>query len=218
MEFTLPALPYKLDDLHPFLSEEAMIYHFHKHHRNYVEKLNTLIKNTPFEEVDLEETVKASSGELFQNAAQAWNHTFFWLGLSPQTRFERPMNLEVGHQIVRDFGSLENFERHFLHEGEKIFGSGWVWLVRGENGDQVSLFTTKDGDTPLTRGLCPLLTCDVWEHAYYVDYRHGRRDFLEQFLKAIDWNFVDDNFQREHPRHLTDLMREGSDRAPHLSP
>ncbi len=211
MEFILPTLPYMLDSLSPFLSEEAMVYHFHKHHRQYIDKTNDLIRATPFEGMSLEDIVLNSSGELFQNASQAWNHSFFWFGLAPHTKFERPLNLEIGHQIHKTFGSIEKFENQFALEGEKVFGSGWVWLVRHDGTDRLKIISSKDADNPIVHGFCPLLACDVWEHSYYVDYRNARKEYLEQFFKVVNWAFVDDNFQRERPRCLTELMQPSAE-------
>lgn len=207
MEFILPTLPYMLDSMAPFLSEEAMTYHFHKHHRGYIEKTNALIKGTPFADMSLEDILQNSSGALFQNSAQAWNHAFFWFNLTPHTEFERPLSLEIGHQIQKTFGSLENFQSQFISEGEKIFGSGWVWLVRADGAERLRIMPLKDADNPIVHGFVPLAVCDVWEHAYYIDYRNARREYLEQFFKNFNWSFVDDNFLRERPRSLTELMQ-----------
>jgi superoxide dismutase, Fe-Mn family len=209
-DFTLPSLPYTMSQMEPFLSEETMVYHFHHHHRLYVEKTNELVRGTPFAGMSLEDVMHNSSGELFQNSSQAWNHSFFFFGLTPQTEFERPLNLEIGHQIQKSFGSLDTFQQQFINEGAKLFGSGWVWLVRVEGTERLKIIAAKDADNPMVHGYTPLMVCDVWEHAYYVDYRNERREYLAQFFNAVNWEFVNDNFQRERPRDLTELMLPAS--------
>lgn len=181
--YTLPPLHYAHDALAPLMSSETIDYHYGKHLRGYVDNLNRLIVSTPYEGLTLDQLVVQSDGALFNNAAQVWNHTLFFDGLTP-SQGEIPDGLE--HAIVRDFGSVEEFRRQFTQAANSLFGSGWVWLVENDKGE-LSIITTTNADNPLRRGLNPLLTLDVWEHAYYIDHRNRRADFIEAWWGLVDW-------------------------------
>ena len=192
MKFELMQLPYEQTALEPYLSAETLSYHYGKHHAGYVNKLNTLIEETQYVDQSLEYIIKNSDGSIFNNAAQVFNHDFYWHGLSPSSSI--PSN-KLSQQLISDFGSLEKFKEVFLNAATVFFGSGWVWLILDDN-KQLSIETTSNADTPIIRhGRTPLLVCDVWEHAYYIDYRNGRPDYLENWWKLINWEFVSVNFE-----------------------
>jgi len=186
----LPALPYAMDALSPYISSETLEYHYGKHHAAYINKLNDLIKGTEFVDKSLEEIMLKASGPILNNAAQAWNHNFYWQCLCPPR--ETPQ-LEILDIIMRKFRSVESFETEFSTTANNHFGSGWTWLVLDENG-RVAITTTHDADNPLRHGQIPLLTCDVWEHAYYIDYRNVRPDYVKAFWHVVNWRFVNDQF------------------------
>lgn len=187
MAFELPPLPYAHDALAPHMSRETLEYHHDKHHKTYVDNLNKLVPGTEFEKMDLESIIKKSSGPVFNNAAQIWNHTFFWNCLSPSGGGQ-PTGA-VADAIARDFGSFDAFKEKFSEASIKQFGSGWGWLVKNKEG-RLEITSTSNAGVPLTEGKTPLLTCDVWEHAYYIDYRNRRPDFLAAFWKLVNWEFV----------------------------
>ena len=195
---TLPKLPYRLDALEPYISGETMDYHYTRHHGAYVAKLNELVKGTDLEDATLEAVIRASqprrgaSSALFNNAAQAWNHAFFWECLSPRACAPGPVLSEA---IATNFGSREDLRLQFSATALATFGSGWTWLVADADA-RLEVVSTSNADTPLTQGRVPLLTCDVWEHAYYIDYRNARADYLDAFLKIINWDFVAANLRR----------------------
>ncbi len=191
MEHTLPDLPYALDALAPYISQETLEFHWGKHHRTYVTNLNNLIKGTEFENAPLEEIVKKSAGGIFNNAAQVWNHTFYWKGLNPNGGGEPTGAL--ADAINAKFGSFEEFKKAFTQTALTTFGSGWAWLVKNAAGE-LELASTSNAATPLTTENTPLLTCDVWEHAYYVDTRNNRAAYVENFWKLVNWEFVAQNF------------------------
>ena len=192
MEHKLPELPYALDALEPHLSKETLEYHYGKHHQTYITNLNNLIKGTEFENAPLEEIVKKSSGGLFNNAAQTWNHTFYWLGFTPKGQGKPAGALAAA--IDAKWGSFEKFQEAFNTVAAGTFGSGWAWLVKNADGS-LDLVSTSNAATPLTTDATPLLTCDVWEHAYYIDYRNRRPDFVATFLdKLANWDFAAQNF------------------------
>jgi Fe-Mn family superoxide dismutase len=187
MPFELPALPYARDALAPHISEETLDYHYGKHHNTYVTNLNNLIAGTEHEDNNLEEIILTSTGGLFNNAAQVWNHSFYWNCLSPEGGGE-PANA-LADAINDAFGSFEAFREKFSTSAVTNFGSGWTWLVK--NGDGVlEIVNTSNAANPMTDSLKPLLTCDVWEHAYYIDYRNARPVYLEAFWKLVNWEFV----------------------------
>jgi len=188
---TLPELPYALDALQPHISKETLEYHYGKHHQTYVTNLNNLIKGTEFENASLEDIIKKSSGGIFNNAAQVWNHTFYWHSLSPKGG-KAPTGA-LGDAINKKFGSYDNFKTEFTKVAVGTFGSGWGWLVKKPDGS-VDLASTSNAATPLTTADKPLLTCDVWEHAYYIDYRNKRPDYLGAFWNLVNWDFAAKNF------------------------
>jgi superoxide dismutase, Fe-Mn family len=195
--FTLPPLPYDEDALAPTISGKTMNFHYGKHHKAYVDKLNELVTGTAFAEMTLDEIVRAtfenpSKREIFNNAGQAWNHTFFWACLSPHGG--KPGG-ELLRAIERDFGGLDGFKEEFAKQGVAQFGSGWVWLVA--DGDRLTIEKTPDAVTPMAEGTKCLLTIDVWEHAYYLDYQNKRPDFLKAVIdKLLNWDFAAQNFER----------------------
>lgn len=191
MEHTLPELPYAMDALAPHISKETLEYHYGKHHATYVNNLNNLVKGTEFENSSLEDIVKKSTGGVFNNSAQVWNHTFYWNCLSPNGGGE-PSG-ELAQAINAKFGSFEDFKEAFSKSAATNFGSGWTWLVKKADGS-VDIVNTSNAATPLTTADKPLMTCDVWEHAYYVDYRNARPKYLEAFWKLVNWDFVSKNF------------------------
>ncbi|MDH4120402.1 MAG: superoxide dismutase [Fe] [Deltaproteobacteria bacterium] len=190
MAITLPELPYAKDALAPTISAETLEYHYGKHHAAYVTNLNNLIKGTEFENKSLEDIVKTSSGGIFNNAAQIWNHTFYWNCLSP-----KPTTPSAGLAKAIDaaFGSMAAFQEAFTKATVGTFGSGWGWLVKTKDG-KLEIVSTSNAATPLTEGKTCLLTCDVWEHAYYIDYRNARPKYVESFWKLVNWDFVSKNF------------------------
>jgi Fe-Mn family superoxide dismutase len=191
MSFKLPDLPYAQNALAPHISEETIQYHYGKHHAAYVSKLNGQIDGSGFEGKSLEEIITgAEPGGLFNNAAQVWNHTFYWHSMSPQ---QTEPHGKVADAVNTAFGSLDKFRETFTQAALGHFGSGWAWLVRDKDGS-LSVVSTHDADNPLRAGLTPLLTCDVWEHAYYVDYRNDRGKYVENFWKLVNWNFAEENF------------------------
>lgn len=191
MSFELPALPYAMNALEPHMSQETLEFHYGKHHNTYVTNLNKLIEGTEFASASLEEIINTSSGGLFNNAAQVWNHTFFWSCLSPQGG-NQPSG-ELLDAIVSKFGSFESFKEQFTQTAVTTFGSGWGWLVKNQVGE-LELVSTSNAGNPMTEGKAPLLTCDVWEHAYYIDYRNARPKFLDAFWALVNWDFVSENF------------------------
>ncbi|MES2664051.1 MAG: Fe-Mn family superoxide dismutase [Pseudomonadota bacterium] len=191
MSIELPPLPYPQDALMPHISPETLEYHYGKHHRTYVTKLNDLIKDSPLADKSLEHIVKNSEGPIFNNAAQVWNHTFYWNCLSPNGGGEAKGAL--GDAIKSSFGSFEKFKESFTQSAIGNFGSGWTWLVKKSNGE-VAIVNTSNAETPIRKGEQVLLTCDVWEHAYYIDYRNARPDYLAAFWKLVNWDFATKNF------------------------
>lgn len=187
MAHTLPALPYALDALAPHISQETLEFHYGKHHQTYVTNLNNLIVGTEFENASLEEIIKKSSGGVFNNAAQVWNHTFYWNSLSPNGGGEPAGALLEA--INAKWGSVAAFKEAFNKSAAGNFGSGWTWLVKKEDGT-LDIVNTSNAATPLTGNDKPLLTCDVWEHAYYIDYRNARPKYLETFWNIVNWEFA----------------------------
>lgn len=192
MTFSLPPLPYNLDALEPHLSKETLEYHYGKHHQTYVTNLNKLIEGTEFADMSLADIIKKAKGGLFNNAAQVWNHTFYWHCLSPQGGNEPEGKLAAA--IIQHFGSFAAFKEQFTQTAISTFGSGWAWLVQNAAGD-LSIISTSNAATPMTEGLTALLTCDVWEHAYYIDYRNARPNYLAAFWSLVNWEFVASNLK-----------------------
>ena len=191
MAFELPALPYAKDALAPYMSVETLEYHYGKHHQTYVTNLNNLVPGTEFEGSSLEEIILKSSGGIFNNAAQVWNHTFFWNCLTPNANVQPTGELADAINVV--FGSFEKFQEEFTKCAVTTFGSGWAWLVKNADGS-LALVSTSNAGVPLTTGQIPLLTCDVWEHAYYIDHRNARPAYLGAFWALVNWDFVAKNF------------------------
>lgn len=188
-KFTLPKLPWPEDALAPLVSKETISYHYGKHHAAYVANLNKLTVGTPFADMSLEEIVKtAPAGPVFNNAAQVWNHTFYWNCLAPQAGGQPGGKL--ADEIQKAFGSFAKFKDQFTKTAITLFGSGWAWLVRNPDGS-LAIVGTSNAGTPLREGKTPLLTCDVWEHAYYIDYRNRRPDYVDAFWKLVDWKAVE---------------------------
>lgn len=190
MKHELPPLPYAMDALEPYISKETLEYHYGKHHKAYVDNLNNLIPGTEFENLTLEEIILKASGPIFNNAAQVWNHTFYWNSMRPNGGGEPDGKL--ADAIRRDFGSFEAFKEAFSKAAVTLFGSGWAWLVKNPDG-KLQIVQTSNAGNPLTSGQKPLLTCDVWEHAYYIDYRNARPKYVENFWNLVNWDFAAQN-------------------------
>ena len=192
MAFELPALPYAKNALAPHISEETLEYHYGKHHNTYVVKLNGLIEGTDFAGKSLEEIVRTSEGGVFNNAAQVWNHTFYWHCLSPNGGGEPAGDLAAA--IKAKWGSFADFKAAFNDKAVNNFGSSWTWLVKKADGS-LDIVNTSNADTPLAHaGLTPVLTVDLWEHAYYIDYRNARPTYLDAFWALVNWDFASKNF------------------------
>jgi len=192
MAFELPALPYSQDALEPHISAETLSFHYGKHHNTYVVKLNGLVGGTEFENKTLEEVIKSSDGGVFNNAAQIWNHTFYWNSLSPNGGGE-PTG-KIADAITAAFGSFDAFKEKLNDKAVNNFGSSWTWLVKKADGT-LDIVNTSNAGTPITEdGLTPLITVDLWEHAYYIDYRNVRPDYLKAFWSLVNWDFANKNF------------------------
>ncbi len=187
----LPPLPYEKNALEPHISAETLEYHYGKHHAAYVSNLNKLISRTEFESASLEDIIMKAKGGIFNNAAQVWNHTFYWNSLSPDGGGEPKGAL--ANAITKAFGSFGDFKEKFSASAASNFGSGWTWLVKNANGE-VEIANTSNAANPMTNRLTPLLTCDVWEHAYYIDYRNARPKYVEAFWNLVNWDFAEKNF------------------------
>ena len=191
MEHKLPELPYALDALAPHISKETLEFHYGKHHQTYITNLNNLIKGTELENMSLEDITKKSSGGMFNNAAQVWNHTFFWSSMKPAGG-GAPTGA-IGEQITKDFGDFETFKKTFNETTAKQFGSGWGWLVF--KGGKLEIVTTANQDNPLSQGLYPILGNAVWEHAYYLKYQNKRPDYLAAWWNTVNWDEVNKRFE-----------------------
>ena len=191
MKFSLPELPYAHNALEPIISEKTISFHYGKHHQTYVANLNGMVDGTEFENSDLEEIVKKSEGPIFNNAAQIWNHNFYFLSLTPTKGTE--LSTELAEAIDATFGSLENFKAEFNKAAITVFGSGWAWLVKDAEG-KLSIVKESNAGNPITRGLTPLLTFDVWEHAYYIDFQNRRADYVAALWDLVDWSVVSGRF------------------------
>ncbi|WP_035092568.1 superoxide dismutase [Aquimarina macrocephali] len=192
----LPDLPYDKKSLEPIITEETFDYHYGKHHAAYVNNLNTLIKDTPLVDVTVQEIIQYGSQHndtlLFNNAAQHWNHSFFWHCLSPNEG-KKPHG-EIKKLIERDFETFEKFKEQFSTSAIKLFGAGWTWLVQNQEG-KLEILSLKDAQTPIIENKTPILTLDVWEHAYYIDYRNARPKFVESFWEIVNWSFANQNLK-----------------------
>jgi Fe-Mn family superoxide dismutase len=191
--FELPPLPYPMDALAPRISRETLEFHYGKHHKTYVDKLNQLVQGSGQADATLEEIIRNATGALFNNAAQAWNHSFYWQSMAPAGTSTAPGG-ELAKAIDGTFGSQENLRQLFRKHATEKFGSGWTWLVRTRDGLLV-VRNTNDADTPLRTGDTPLLACDVWEHAYYIDQRNDRPAYVDAFWSLANWRFADENFR-----------------------
>lgn len=192
MSFKLPELPYSKDALGPVMSAETLEYHYGKHHKAYVDKLNLLVPNTEFENATLEQIILKATGPIFNNAAQVWNHTFFWNCLTPKGKGKPEGALMDA--IQRDFGSFEKFQEEFQNAAVNQFGSGWAWLISKKD-KKLAIRATSNAENPMKNGEIPLFTCDVWEHAYYIDYRNERPRFVKSVWNIANWKFAESNYQ-----------------------
>jgi Fe-Mn family superoxide dismutase len=187
MKFSQPRLPYAVDALQPYISRNTIDYHYGKHESNYINTLNALIEGTEFENMSLEDIIVKSEGKIFNNASQAWNHIFYFFQFSPEGLKEPTGKLR--EKIDATFGSFDEFKRQFEEKGATLFGSGWVWLSADKNGN-LHITQSPNAGNPMTEGLRPILTFDVWEHAYYLDYQNRRADYLKQLWNIVDWDIV----------------------------
>ena len=194
MEHKLTTLPYSMEALEPIISRETLEYHYGKHHQAYVTNLNKLIIDTEFLNMSLEEIIMKSSDGIFNNAAQVFNHSFYWNCLAPNAGGEPKGKL--AEEINQTFGSFATFKEKFSQTAATTFGSGWAWLVKNKKGT-LEIVSTSNAGNPLTDGNKPLLTCDVWEHAYYIDYRNARPKYIEKFWNLVNRDFVSSNFKEE---------------------
>ena len=190
-KFTLPAFPFAQDALEPHISKTTIEFHYGKHHQTYVDNLNKLIIGTEFENSTLEEIVLKSSGGIFNNAAQVWNHTFYWNCLTPKSNFKPEGKLLDA--IEKEFGSYDQFKEKFTNAAVTLFGSGWAWLVKDKDG-KLEIVQTSYAENPMRQDKTPLLVCDVWEHAYYIDKQNRRPAYLESFWNLVDWKKVEERF------------------------
>ncbi|TVQ89308.1 MAG: superoxide dismutase [Bacteroidetes bacterium] len=191
MTHTLPALPYSMNALEPVISEKTISFHYGKHHQTYVNKLNELVAGSEFENAGLEDIIMKAEGGIFNNGAQVWNHTFYWNCLTPKGR-EEPEG-PLMDAIKNKFGSFEMFKEDFAAAAATQFGSGWAWLVKTVGGG-LEIIKTANAENPMRDGHTPLLTCDVWEHAYYLDYQNRRPDYVKEFWNIVDWEKVEERF------------------------
>jgi len=191
MSFELSKLPYALDALQPYISKQTLEFHYGKHHQAYINNLNNLIPGSKFENATLEQIIREADGGIFNNGAQVWNHTFYFLSFSPEGVRQPQGNL--AQAIESRFGSFDAFREQFTKAAVTLFGSGWAWLVK--KGDQtLDIVQESNAGNPLRQGLTPLLTCDVWEHAYYLDYQNKRPDYLQAYWNVLDWKVISERF------------------------
>ncbi len=188
MAFSLPSLPYAKNALAPSISEETLEYHHGKHHQAYVTNLNNLTEGNPLQHKSLEEIITSESGAIFNNAAQIWNHTFYWHSMAPKAG--GAPHGKIADAIIDSFGTFQAFKEQFSKAAAGQFGSGWAWLVREQNNGRLFIETTSNAGCPLTEGNEPILTCDVWEHAYYIDYRNARAKYIEAWWDLVNWDFA----------------------------
>jgi Fe-Mn family superoxide dismutase len=202
MSIQLPPLPYENNALEPYVSAETLHFHHDKHHAKYVETTNELIQGTPYEKMELDEIVMKSAQfsfkagkdrKIFNNASQAWNHAFLWKSMCPDST---ALPTAVIKQLLeKNFGSIDSFRKQFQKSGMDLFGSGWTWLVASSN-DSLSIMSTEKAGNPMTSGFKPLLCCDLWEHAYYLDYQNEKNKYMENFFKVVRWDFIEENLQK----------------------
>jgi superoxide dismutase, Fe-Mn family len=191
MTYELPPLPYAMDALAPHISAETLEYHYGKHHAAYVNNLNKMVPGSDYEGASVDELVMQASGGIFNNAAQVWNHSFYWQSMAPNAGGE-PQG-DLAEAIKNAFGAFEEFKLNFTKAGMTRFGSGWAWLVKNKSGE-LEILSTANADNPMTNGHTPLLVCDVWEHAYYIDTRNDRGAYINNFWSLVNWDFVAANF------------------------
>jgi len=192
MKFELPKLPYEINALEPFISAKTLGFHHGKHHQAYITNLNNLVQGTKYENADLETIIKEADGPIFNNAAQIWNHTFFFSCLHPESVYN--CRGAFANAIIDSFGSIVGFKDTFIKTGVSLFGSGWVWLVKNPKGT-LEIIQESNAGNPLRKELKPLLTCDVWEHSYYLDYQNKRLEYINAFWNLINWEAVEQNFR-----------------------
>jgi Fe-Mn family superoxide dismutase len=192
MNFALPPLPFALNALEPLISKSTLEFHYGKHHQAYVNNLNALVPGTPFENAELNEIVMKSEGGIFNNAAQVWNHTFYWNCLSPEGGTLHKGDLSKA--IDQSFGSFDEFKEQFTKAAASLFGAGWAWLSKDDDG-KLHISQESNAGNPMRKGWHPILTCDVWEHAYYIDKQNRRPDYIADFWKLVNWDFVEANYQ-----------------------
>lgn len=202
MIYTLPPLPYASDALEPLMSKETIDYHYGKHLQTYIDNLNNLIPDTPYENMQLDEIVMTSSGPVYNNAAQVWNHAFFFDNLSPK---KKEMPLELKDYLIRDFGSVETFKEKFKKAATSIFGSGWAWLAQDAEG-RLHIIQESNAGNPMRSGYKPLMVMDVWEHAYYIDYRNRRASYVDSCWELIDWDVVTRRLNEPGPAETTETV------------
>jgi superoxide dismutase, Fe-Mn family len=191
MSFALPKLNYASDALVPYITKQTIDFHYGKHHQTYVNNLNNLVPGTRFENASLEQIIREADGPIFNNGAQIWNHTFYFESFSPTGQREPKGLLADG--IIGTFGSFEAFKEQFTKSAVTLFGSGWTWLVKNAGG-KLEIIQESNAGNPLKKGLTPLLTCDVWEHAYYLDYQNRRPDYVQAFWNILDWKLIGNRF------------------------
>lgn len=208
--FKLPNLKYTAGQLAPNLSQETFDFHFGKHTKAYVDNLNKLLdgpNESHFKSMSLENIIRESNGPVYNNAAQAWNHAFYWLGLTSSAgRSKAEPSGPLMDAIKRDFGDFSKFKEEYKVQVTKVFGSGWTWLVKDQSG-KLSFTSTGNADGPLKTDFVPVIVCDVWEHAYYIDYRNDRAKYFEQYFQVIDWSFAETNYKETAPLNLTAHMK-----------
>lgn len=204
MSFTLPKLPYDQSALAPVISKETLEFHYGKHHKTYIDNMNKALEDSPLKGKSLEEIVRSSQGPMFNNSAQAWNHTFYWFNFAPGG--DANMSPALQKAINETFESREKFLEKFIAQGVANFGSAWTWLVKDKAG-KLSIVDTKNAETPITKDLIPLLVADVWEHAYYIDYRNARKGHLDALPKIFNWKFASERYADDKVFDCTKLMK-----------
>ncbi len=192
MDFKLPELPYALNALSPHIGEKTLEFHYGKHHKAYVDNLNNLVKGTKFENASLEQIIREAEGGIYNNGAQVWNHTFYFSAFSGEGSRE-PLGI-MADAINRSFGSFDQFKEKFSNAAATLFGSGWAWLVKNNDGS-LEIIQESNAGNPLRAGLTPVLTCDVWEHAYYLDYQNRRVDYIKSFWNILNWDQISKRYQ-----------------------
>jgi len=191
MKFELPKLPYEMNALEPFISKRTLEFHYGKHHLTYVTNLNNLISETKFENAELETIIKEAEGPIFNNAAQVWNHTFYFMSLK-NSKESAPQGI-LTEAINKSFGTFNDFKDNFTKAAVSLFGSGWVWLVKNPKG-LLEIVQESNAGNPLRKGLKPIMTCDIWEHAYYLDYQNRRAEYLNAFWSLLNWEVIEKRF------------------------